>query len=334
MKKTIIIFLLVCLTAITFIACDRTSDTVPTGNTASIETENPQKAEASVEETAAPEPVESLESATGDSEAGETTGNNESDKTEEAIEEVATPAPTPTYTPAPTPTPTPVPTSTSTPTTSPPPSPEQSLEPDPNDSQTDNEADNGNAQPLKDGEIMVSTFAEFQGVVKDAKITVIYIGSDLEITSEFSFERNDDLAIYIKEGTTFTVNNEFLAIGCSITNDGAMIINGSFERGICNFTNNGSVKVGNGGTVSSGMSGADNNGEFIIDNGGQLLIERGSEFKNLGELVNNGYISVNDGGSLFNETGSLQNNGIIDLNSYFNGDIENITGTGTLNDNR
>lgn len=186
----------------------------------------------------------------------------------------------------------------------------------------------------KHGGVTVSTFAELQAAVENKEITAIQIVSDIDIIGEFFFEREDSPVIYIKEGTTITVSGKFTPVGCSITNDGTLVINGTFDRGLNSLTNNGSVTVKNGGTFSSGMTDTYNYGAVTVDNGGNLLIERGTQFYNLGKITSNGYTSVKDGGSLNNENGSIVNNGTIDLESYFNGDITKITGKGTLNDKR
>ncbi|AHF11425.1 MULTISPECIES: hypothetical protein [Dehalobacter] len=299
MKKTILILVLVCLMTILFTGCGKASNTenpAATENPASTETENPQKAEGTVEKVVTSETNKTQEPVSGDSKATkpiETVTPQKAVTPKATTPKAATPKAT---TPEPT----------------------KSPEPVSQDS----------------GEIIVSSFAELQTAVADTKITVINVGSDMEITSKLEYEREDDLAIYIKKGTTLTISDEFIPVGGSITNDGAIIVKGTFNRGICSFINNGSVTVRSSGTASSGMCSADNNGNYIVDNGGQLLIERGSEFKNLGTLTNNGFISVKDGGSLYNETGSLINNGTIDLYAYFGGDIAKITGTGTLNDHR
>ena len=65
-----------------------------------------------------------------------------------------------------------------------------------------------------------------------------------------------------------------------------------------------------------------------------MPIDRGSQFFNLGTITNNGYIYVKDGGSLNNAKGIIVNNNVIDLFSFFEGNIEDIKGTGTVNDNR
>lgn len=195
-------------------------------------------------------------------------------------------------------------------------------------------ADKDEGQSSEDGKALVSSFAALQAAVENEKITVINIDSDIDITSKLNFERDTDLMINIEKGKTFTVSGEFIPVGCSITNDGAMIIRGTFDRGLCSLINNGTVTVESGGTASSGVSSTDNNGSFTVNTGGNLLIERGSSFKNLGTLTNNGYISIKDGGSLDNKDGSIINNSTIDLYTYFEGDIKDITGTGTLNDNR
>lgn len=189
-------------------------------------------------------------------------------------------------------------------------------------------------QTSKEGEVIVSTFDELQKAVENKKISVININSDINITSEFSFERDVDLMINIEKGKNLTISKEFIPVGCTIKNNGDMIINSTFDRGLCSFINNGNVTVKNGGIASSGVSNTDNNGNFIVEIGGKLLIERGTQFNNMGMITNNGYISVNDGGNLNNERGSIINNGTIDLYTYFSGKIDDIKGTGTLNDKR
>jgi len=187
---------------------------------------------------------------------------------------------------------------------------------------------------LKEGEIIVSSSDELEAAVNNKEITGIYIGADIEITSDLSFEREDDLVITVDSGNTLTISAAFFPVGCSIVNNGDILINGTFERGISKLANYGSITINNGGMVASGMSETINQGEFFIINGGNLNIDRGSTFINSGSLVNDGYILITDGGLLTHENGSITNNGTIDLYSYFNGDISIITGTGTLNDYR
>jgi uncharacterized protein YabE (DUF348 family) len=187
---------------------------------------------------------------------------------------------------------------------------------------------------LEEGETIVSTYSELEAAVNDKEITGIYIGTDIDIASDLSFEREDDLMITIDGGKTLTISGSFNVVACAIVNDGTIVVNGTFQRGIANLTNNGSVMVNNGGTVTSGQSETINQGEFTVADGGNLYIERGSIFNNRGSLINDGYVSINNGGQLNDEGGAITNNGTIDLSSYFNGDITLITGTGTLNDNR
>ena len=187
---------------------------------------------------------------------------------------------------------------------------------------------------LGEGKVIVSTFAELQTAVENQDIAEIYVNSAIDTTSELSFERNDDLTIHIEHEGTLTISELFEAVGCSIINDGTISISKTFNRGITNLINNGTITVKSGGKVSSGMSNTENHGNFSVDAGGELFIERGSIFNNFDNLTNNGSISINDGGQLNDEGGTIINNGIIDLYSFFNGDIANITGTGTLNDNR
>lgn len=186
----------------------------------------------------------------------------------------------------------------------------------------------------EDGGVVVSTLAELQAALENKDITVINISADIDIASNFMFESDDKLVIYIKEGNTLSISEEFIELGCIIINEGTMVIKGTFEHGLDNFINNGSVTVKDGGTVSSGMCSAYNHGTLIVEAGGNLLIERGTQFYNHGTITNNSYISIKDGGSLNNESGSIINNGTIDLESFFNGKISDITGVGTINDSR
>ena len=195
-------------------------------------------------------------------------------------------------------------------------------------------ADNGGGQPSEDGKAIVSSFDAFKKAMENKAVTVIDVNSDMDITEKYFYERDTDLMINIEKGKIITISGEFIPVGCTITNEGEIIVSGTFDRGLCTLINNGTVTVKKGGTATSGVSSTDNNGSFTVESGANLLIERGSKFKNLAKLSNNGYILVKDGGSLDNEKGSLINNGTIDLYTYFEGDIKGITGTGTLNDYR
>ena len=195
----------------------------------------------------------------------------------------------------------------------------------------------GSAAPgapgLAEGGVMAATFEELQAAVQDTEVTAIHIASAVEITEELSFER-DCLTIYIDPEGTLTVGAGFYPVACGIVNDGAILVNSEFERGICNFTNNGTVTVKDGGVFSSGMSDTENTGSFTVETGGTLSIDRGSAFNNAGTLTSKGHITVDDGGQLNDAGGTIINDGTFDLNAYFNGDISLITGTGTINDNR
>ncbi len=188
----------------------------------------------------------------------------------------------------------------------------------------------------KDGGTAVSTFAELQTALNNKDVTAIQIGSDMDIPGEFLIDRENgpETLIYIKEGVTVTVSGELIALGCFFTNDGAMAITGTFDRGLNSLTNNGTITVKSGGTFCSGMTDTYNYGAVTVDNGGKLLVERGTQFYNYGNIGNDGYISVDNGGCLFNDAGKIANSGTIDLASYFEGDLSVITGTGTINDKR
>ncbi len=189
-------------------------------------------------------------------------------------------------------------------------------------------------ESLSDNGVSVTSFEELKNAVKDTSTTEITIAADIEITEDYTLERSDDLDIHIDEGVSLTISGAFELVSCTLTNDGLITINGSFVYGISDFINNSVLNVQSGGTVSSGQSNAVNNGFVTIEQGGTLLIERGTVLDNAGELTNEGNISIQDGGQLNDQGGTVVNNGTIDLNSYYNGDITLITGTGTLNDNR
>lgn len=200
--------------------------------------------------------------------------------------------------------------------------------------ETEPEQSEGSQRTLKEGEIIVTTVAELETALTDQEITGIYIGADIEISSELFIEREDTLPLTIDKGNTLTISAAVTLVGFNIVNDGTLLINGTFDRGITNLTNNGSVIVNAGGTFTSGMSDTLNQGEFQVAKDGSLSIERGSTFHNSGTLMNDGYLLITDGGQLNNESGSITNNGTMDLYSFFNGDIATIAGSGTLNDYR
>lgn len=186
--------------------------------------------------------------------------------------------------------------------------------------------------PLSENEVSVTSFEELKSAAQDA--SKIDIAADIDIAEEYTLERSDDLEIHVGEGVSLNVSGSFELVGCTLTNDGFMTVTGSFVYGICGLINNNVLCIQDGGTVSSGQSNAVNDGDVTVEQGGELFIERGTIFDNAGMLTNEGLISVRDGGQLNDQGGVIMNNGTIDLNSYFNGDITLITGTGTLNDNR
>ena len=190
------------------------------------------------------------------------------------------------------------------------------------------------APVLEEGEIIVYSLGEFQEVLDDQSVKIIRIDSEIELSDEISFEREDDLEIHIVETGILVISANFTPVGCSIKNDGQILVNNSFERGITTLINNGVLRIIGGAIVSSGMSNTENYGSFILETDAELFVDRGSIFNNFGELINEGLISVNNGGQLNDMGGTIANNGTIDLFSYFNGEISNIGGSGTINDFR
>lgn len=188
--------------------------------------------------------------------------------------------------------------------------------------------------PIEEG-TRVTSKAELEKAVADLEVSIINIDADIIFTEDFTSDRPDsEITINIKKGKTLTINKAFLVIGGSIINNGIISVSGNFERGICIFTNNGSIIINKGGMTTAGMSDWNNNGTFTVNNGAELYIERGSQFANNGNLNNEGRIIIDNGGSLNNRDGELVNNGTIDLYTYFDGDISLITGSGILNDYR
>ena len=187
---------------------------------------------------------------------------------------------------------------------------------------------------LEEGEIIVHSISEFQNALENKEVKIIRIDSEIELDQEISFEREDDLEIHIVEEGVLVINENFTPVGCIIQNDGQILVYSSFERGISSLNNQGSLVVKSGGTVSSGMSNTENYGSFILESGAELSIDRGSIFNNLGELKNGGHISVDNGGQLNAEGGTISNDGTLDIYSFYNGEISEIGGNGTINDFR
>jgi hypothetical protein len=187
---------------------------------------------------------------------------------------------------------------------------------------------------LANNGVSVTSFEELKNAAMDTSTTKITIAADIEIAEDYTLERSDVLDIRVDEGISIIISGSFELVGCTLTDDGVITINGSFVYGISDFINNGVLDVQSGGTVSSGQSNAVNNGFVTIEQGGEFLVERGTIFDNAGELTNEGYISIQDGGQFNDQGGTVVNNGTIDLGSYYNGDITLIRGTGTLNDTR
>lgn len=188
----------------------------------------------------------------------------------------------------------------------------------------------------KSGGTSVTSISDLQTACENKDITAIQIASDMELTGDLFIDRESgpSALIYIKEGVTLTVTGELTLVGCYIVNDGTMTVSGIISRGLGGVTNNGAVTVKTGGEFSSGMSDTYNRGTIVIENGGKLPIDRGTQFYNYGTLTNGGDITVDNGGSLFNTFGKIQNEGTINLISYFQGNVTDILGTGTVNDSR
>jgi len=188
----------------------------------------------------------------------------------------------------------------------------------------------------EDGGSVVDTLAGLQAAAEDKSSTVIQISADLDISGELFVDRENgpEMLIYVRPGVTLTVSGEFTTVGCAVINSGSMVIGGTFSRGLGSFSNSGTVTVKSGGQLSSGMSDSYNRGSITVDQGGEMPIDRGTQFHNMGTIMSHGVITIDNGGSLFNDNGILENNGTLTIESYFSGDISDITGTGTVTDTR
>ncbi len=184
------------------------------------------------------------------------------------------------------------------------------------------------------GESDVSTLEELKTAAADMANTKLHIAADIRVPEKYTLERAGDLEIVIDEGVAISVSGEFEIVNCILSNNGNITVSGIFVYGLTNFNNNGALTVENGGSVTCGQSNASSSGSVTVKKGAEFFIERGTVFGNAGELINDGYTCVQDGGQLNDQGGSVVNNGTMDINSYYNGDITAITGTGTLNDNR
>lgn len=211
--------------------------------------------------------------------------------------------------------------------------------------------------------VSVSSFDELKKAVSDSSTNVIIISGDVDINEEkFVFEPEKQASVYITAGSKLTVsttadlNNcaifnygsfavtetgDLLMIGneegtTTFTNDGTVKTAGKLTIPYINLMNNGSVSIKSTGSIEAAQMTYENGGEFILEDGGKLNLSKGCSFKNSegGTLSNGGYILVDDGGNLDNESGSIVNNGTIDIYTYFTGEIETITGSGTINDYR
>ncbi len=189
--------------------------------------------------------------------------------------------------------------------------------------------------PAMEAGTRVTTEAELRQAAADLKISNIIITEDITVEKDFTCEREENsVNLHIQKGKTLTINKEYIEVGGTLKNDGTIIIKGNLVRGICNLVNNGAIIIENGGSAGSGMSDFNNNGCVRIEKGASLYVDRGSAFYNNGEVVNEGNMSISDGGSFNDKGGKIVNNGVIDLDSYYNGDISMISGSGTVNDYR
>lgn len=168
----------------------------------------------------------------------------------------------------------------------------------------------------------VYSFEELQKALNDPEVYDVFVMAE----------------ITIPQGESLTVHTDVALGGVNIvfTNNGTLIVEGSFELGLSEATNNGTMTVAPGGVLSGGMGNISNNGQLTLEEGAFLYLERGQWMTlNGGAFVNRGYIRVQDGGRLQFLGGAFENDGLIEQyspdNEYggqFEGDRSAITGSG------
>ncbi len=207
----------------------------------------------------------------------------------------------------------------------------------------------------------VTSFDEFKAAASDTSATTIIIQGDVDVNEEgYAYEPENGVLIYIAQGASFVVSTtadidycnvenygtfavsetgDLLMMGGenennSLVNNGTIEVAGKFALPLLNLENNGTISIKGTGSVEAAQMTYDNYGDFTIENGGSLDLSKGCAFNNNGVINNNGNVLVDDGGSLDNTKGSIVNEGTIDIYTYFNGDMNSITGGGTVNDYR
>lgn len=162
----------------------------------------------------------------------------------------------------------------------------------------------------------------------------VRIIGNLNLTETYHIERENGFILRIDKDAVLNIDSLVNPVGCIFINDGTINISGTFDYGLETFTNNGIVNIKSGGTMSSGMVDSYNKGTINIEKGASLLIERGTQFYNSARINNSGLISVKNGGKFDNSRGVVENSGTITIESFFEGDIGAMKGTGTVNDYR
>lgn len=136
-------------------------------------------------------------------------------------------------------------------------------------------------------------------------------------------------SIIIPEEETLTVRSGLHLGGAGIwptdeemiiDNYGTIVLNGTWEMGLCTRNNYGTVIVNEGGLYSGGQCYSINYGSFIIEKGGRIDMERAHEFElEGGTFENNGDMHFTEMSKFRIKSGYLINNGRIYYENAWNG---------------
>ncbi len=147
---------------------------------------------------------------------------------------------------------------------------------------------------------LVDGYESFRNALEDKTVHLIRIAKGTEIT--------------VPEGDSLVVRADCRISGDSFSFDnyGKISIFGSWESGLSEYHNYGTVTVENGGFLSGGMKETHNHKTFTVEKGGIHELERGNEFiQESGVYTVRGTLGIWIGGSYKYNGGDLYNDGLI-----------------------
>jgi len=154
----------------------------------------------------------------------------------------------------------------------------------------------------------VTTREELKAALENKDVHDIYIAAD----SNFVLREEYDL----------TVREDVFVTGLMsrVMNVGKLTIYGTWEMGMTDFENVGTVTVKAGGSYSGGMGCTMNYGTFLVEKNAFHSLERGQQFKQYqGLYQNDGLAVLYEGGGLGWTGGRIVNNGTFMLDASFRG---------------